>query len=488
MDVEAVLPERRPAPPSTTPRPIRPRRTRRAIHSGSSRGIQASSHSCSPGPRYDRPSPAAPPGQLHVRAPARRRRPTSSVGWVLPEHQGRAVPPHGRPPAAAARLGTARRRRARRREGKPQDAAARYGSHNGSTSDRCRNRQRCPSGGAGFTLSVQPSSESKLVRLDQVVALAGGDDVGPVVGATSAARDHVVDGVGGLRAVDAEPAVTAEHGSPGHGRGAGPAWDAHHVGEPDDRRHVDRQPGGVEDRAVLADGDGLGSSRQHQNDGTTIRDEGQRLVGRIEEEHPLHTPERLSAAGPRPLTPAQVGHHVARGQLPRLAVPAVGGHEAEAPVGLPRQGQEGGTVPPPPPGHPAQGAGGGPPQPGRGTTARSTTLASRPQRRAGSPSPTLTPPPPPRTARPGRRRRAGHGRPTRPGTTRAPRANAIRHSRSISAWAARKKGRRNPAPPIRSRRRATGRAGSTTDGDGPADERAGALHPLRRGQPRRLAR
>ena len=50
--------------------------------------------------------------------------------------------------------------------------------------------------------------------------------------------------------------------------------------------------------AVLADGDGLGAARKHENDGTAIRDEGKRLVGRIEEEHPLHTPERLSAAGP----------------------------------------------------------------------------------------------------------------------------------------------------------------------------------------------
>ena len=62
-------------------------------------------------------------------------------------------------------------------------------------------------------------------------------------------------------------------------------------------------------------------ARQHQNDGTTIRDEGQRLVGRIEEEHPLHTPKRLSAAGPRPLTPAHVGQDVVRGQLPGLPRP-----------------------------------------------------------------------------------------------------------------------------------------------------------------------
>ena len=44
-------------------------------------------------------------------------------------------------------------------EGNRQDAVARYGSHNGSTSDRCRSRQRCPSGGAGFTFIVQPSSD-----------------------------------------------------------------------------------------------------------------------------------------------------------------------------------------------------------------------------------------------------------------------------------------------------------------------------------------
>ena len=37
------------------------------------------------------------------------------------------------------------------------------------------------------------------------------------------------------------------------------------------------------------------AARKHEHDGTAIRDEGKRLVGRIEEEHPLHTSERLSA-------------------------------------------------------------------------------------------------------------------------------------------------------------------------------------------------
>ena len=40
-----------------------------------------------------------------------------------------------------------------------QEAAARYGSHKGSTSERCRRRHKYPSGGAGFTRKVQPNSE-----------------------------------------------------------------------------------------------------------------------------------------------------------------------------------------------------------------------------------------------------------------------------------------------------------------------------------------
>ena len=282
---------------STTPRPIRRRRTRRAPTAGRPGGSRRRATAGRPAARDTRPrlpragGPAPPP------APAwrRRRRPRSAGCCRAP-----ASAVHLTDDGQSLRLGS---ELLDVEDGTGKPATLRTPQRDtapttGSTSDRWRSRQRCPSGGAGFTLIVQPSSESKLVGLDQVVALAGGHDVRPVVGAAPAARDHVVDGVGGLGAVHAEPAVAPEHGAPGHRRGAGPAWDAHHVGEPDDGRDVDREPRRVEDRAVLADGDGLGPARQHENDGTAIRDEGQRLVGRIEEEHPLHTPERLSAAGP----------------------------------------------------------------------------------------------------------------------------------------------------------------------------------------------
>ena len=53
----------------------------------------------------------------------------------------------------------------------------------------------------------------------------------------------------------------------------------------------------MEHRAVIAEGHGLGPAGQDQYDGTTIRDEGQRLVGRIEEEHSLHNNGEATRAG-----------------------------------------------------------------------------------------------------------------------------------------------------------------------------------------------
>ncbi len=45
------------------------------------------------------------------------------------------------------------------------------------------------------------------------------------------------------------------------------------------------------------DGDRLGPAREHENDGTAIGDEGERLVGRVEEEHPLHDPRGYPRRG-----------------------------------------------------------------------------------------------------------------------------------------------------------------------------------------------
>ena len=145
-------------------------------------------------------------------------------------------------------------------------------------------------------------------------------------------------------------------------------------------------------------------------------------------------------------------------------------------------------MPPAPPGQAAQGAGRGPPEPGMGP--------DRPHHDPGIPAP--APPraaPPPRrscrqprarTAPPGPRRSAGRRPPARPGTTRAPRAKAIRHSWSISAWAAAKKGSPKPSAtdPLttasdRSSRTATAAMARPTS-------MPVRVHPLRRRQPGRL--
>ena len=150
---------RRPMPPSTTRRPTRPPPTRRRTH----RRVVARDPDVEPELRarceVDRSSPAAPPGQLRRRFLAAAWHPRApSPGCCRAPVSGPS--PHGRRQTALARVRNCSTSKRDSGEGKPQDAAARYGSHNGSTSDRCRNRQRCPSGGAGLTLIVQPSSES----------------------------------------------------------------------------------------------------------------------------------------------------------------------------------------------------------------------------------------------------------------------------------------------------------------------------------------
>ena len=123
------------------------------------------------GTEKDGPSPTAPARQFHVslsKDPARH-----ELGRLrAPEHEGRPVdlaPHHDatrlRPEGLDVEEGL--------RRGQPQDAAARYGSHRGSTSDRWRSRHRWPFGGAGLMRNVHPSSDrswSPLWRLSRLQA------------------------------------------------------------------------------------------------------------------------------------------------------------------------------------------------------------------------------------------------------------------------------------------------------------------------------
>ena len=318
------------ARPVCVSRPCSPRRARASVHhapthsaatetssahSGSSLGIHASIQSWPAGSRYTAPPPPRRRARFTERSPQRlgihQLRPLRAA-----EHQRRLLhlAGDGHAPRFGAELLDVEERL---RRGQPQEAAARYGSHKGSTSDRWRSRHRWPSGGAGFTRSVQPSSESNWSAFSRLSRLQAATTLDQSWVPPRLPRDHMVDRVGRLRAVDAESTIAAEDGPPGDRRCAGPAGDSHHVGQPHDRRHLYLEPGRVEHLAVLADRHRLGPSRKHQNDGTAIRDEGERLVGRVEEEHPLHTQERLPAAGARPLTPPEVGHDVGRGSVPR---------------------------------------------------------------------------------------------------------------------------------------------------------------------------
>src|SRR6516162_2130896 len=227
----------------------------------------------------------------------------------------------------------------------------------------------------------------------------------------------------------------------------------------------------MEDLAVVAHRHRLRPSGQHQHYRTTVRDESKRLVGRIEEEHPLHTPERLSAPGPRALTPAQVGHHVLARESGDRPVAAVDGLETELPVRLTRHRQERRAPPPATPRHPARGTDGrtperGPrphrrqddagvtapspigrrdrrsgsgPLPGRARSPRHALASAHPATSALAAASAPTPRSPTRAAP-----ISGPRSPSAPGTIRAPRANDRPQRRSISSWAARKKGSPNP--------------------------------------------
>ena len=496
-----------------------------ASHSGSSRGIHASIQRWSPGRSSTAPPPPRRRDHLHARRrrppPRRRHRqrcvlPSTSVGWL-------DLAAHGVPAGAGpGRLDVEQRGRCesdgsdgstgrRVGTGPRQEAAARYGSHKGSTSERCRSRHRYPSGGAGFTRSVQPNSErswSALVRLSRLQAATTLDQswVPPRL-----RGNDVVDGVGRLGAVDAETAVPSQHRASGHRRGPRPAGDPHHVGQADDGGHIHVERGRVEDGAVLAEGHRLGPPGQDQDDGTTIGDKGERLIGRIEKEHPLHrhttaagvavgTPrrspglgraaqldvgsshqrshnaERLPAAGACPPTPSEVGHHVARRHRRRpVPRPAERRDQSEVPNRTsPGTGRNGRTVPPAasgPCGRPRRGRPtrrmDGPRPPTR------TTATSRPRRRrcaaarvdgppaarrgldVGSP---LSPssPAPSDTIRP---RPEGPGRPALPGRRGRPGRSRARTAGPPRAARPRRTAHRTRGPPSRSRRPRGDRAG-----------------------------
>ena len=159
VHVEAVAPESEPGqclyPPSPDP-------LGRCGHVDPPHGVV---------PRYPCVQPELRPG-LEIDGPS----PTAATGKVhVPPAQGVPIDQLRRLRAAEHQRGPGHRTRQRDppwlgaelldveggwRRGQPQEAAARYGAHNGSTSERWRSRHRCPSGGAGFTRSVHPNSES----------------------------------------------------------------------------------------------------------------------------------------------------------------------------------------------------------------------------------------------------------------------------------------------------------------------------------------
>ena len=106
-----------------------------------------------------------------------------------------------------------------------------------------------PLGRMGLERQHPSELVEQLVALGQVVLLADGHHVAPLVAAAPAPGDDVVDGVGRLRAVGAAAAVATQHRPARERRGAGPARDPHHVEQPHDGRHLDGEVGGVEDRA-----------------------------------------------------------------------------------------------------------------------------------------------------------------------------------------------------------------------------------------------
>jgi len=157
MNVEALVPESRQSLQPPLPDPLGG-----DGHVGSPQRVVLGYPGIQPelraGLETDGPSPAAAPAQLGV--------PPPQGGPIDELHRLRAaehergpddLTGQGDPPGFGTKLFDVEKRS---RGAQPQEAAARYGAHNGSTSERWRSRHRCPSGGAGFTRSVHPNSES----------------------------------------------------------------------------------------------------------------------------------------------------------------------------------------------------------------------------------------------------------------------------------------------------------------------------------------
>jgi hypothetical protein len=126
------------------------------------------------------------------------------------------------------------------------------------------------------------------VALAQIAAAAGGHDVVPAVHAASAARDDVVEGLGRARAVLALVLVADEHRPPAQ-RHVALVGDPDELAEPDDRRHLDHEPLGVERDARLVDDLGLVGEDEHGRPPT--RDDAEGLIGDVEHEGPAHGAE-----------------------------------------------------------------------------------------------------------------------------------------------------------------------------------------------------
>ena len=97
---------------------------------------------------------------------------------------------------------------------------------------------------------------------------AGGHAVLPRMGATPAARDHVVDGVGLLVAVGAAVVVPPHQGRAGQ-RDPVAIRDPYVAPEPDDRRGGQGHRRGVQGRPGGVAVDHLGFPAEHQADGAT---------------------------------------------------------------------------------------------------------------------------------------------------------------------------------------------------------------------------
>lgn len=168
---------------------------------------------------------------------------------------------------------------------------------------RSRNQSPVPPPRSSRRFGQLPSQLAQSpVRLPVIAPRAAGDAVLPGMSATTTARYDMVDGLGALAAVRAPIVVTLHQRRPAQ-RHSSAIGHLHEGAQPDHRGHLETAGGRVQRVPGRVSVNHLGLTAHDQHDRAAQRQRGERLEGRVEQQHAPLPPGRRTVRqarnGPR---------------------------------------------------------------------------------------------------------------------------------------------------------------------------------------------